>query len=182
MLSLQRGHLWLNLAGIIQLPHHKNLLRRKHLGDISHTCLVITHSVWNFVAMTKGVIRVNLNDAVKLAFARQPYHIQSKVTTLSCVEPELWQFKQIFNFPNSAVCIFSIFSNKSVKFLNKILSTAKGTSLRRTTSYTIQYDKSLTWTQKLSVISLIYRTKRKKATASALVQYWLKSVKAVRKK
>jgi len=50
---------------------------------------------------------VNLHDAVKLTYP-ESYTTESKITTLSCLQPELWQFKRIFNFPQSAI-VFLIF-------------------------------------------------------------------------
>jgi len=67
----------------------------------------------------RGHQGINLNDAVKLAVPEN-HAIEPKITTLSCVQPEFWQFKEFLNFPHRRHCNFSIFSNKSVKYKNWI--------------------------------------------------------------
>jgi len=50
---------------------------------------------------------VNLNYAVKLADPEN-HTIEPKITTLSCVQPELWQFNFLI-FPIGTIVISSIF-------------------------------------------------------------------------
>ena len=57
----------------------------------------------------RGNQGVNLDDAVKLAVPEN-HTLEPKITTLSCVQPELWQFKEFLNFPHRRHCNFSIFS------------------------------------------------------------------------
>ena len=87
-------------------------VRRIDLGYIFYTSRVVADFVSNFVAMAAGVGHPgeNLNDVVKLAIPEN-HTLESKITILSCVQPELWQFKEIWNFPHRChcTCIFLIF-------------------------------------------------------------------------
>ena len=63
-----------------------------------------------------GIRRVNLNDTVELAVP-ESHTLEPKTTTLSCIQPELCQFKEFLNFPIGAIVKFRLFRlNNSVKF------------------------------------------------------------------
>jgi len=68
----------------------KPLVRRIDLGYIFYTSRVVADFVSNFVAMAAGVGHPgeNLNDVVKLAIPEN-HTLESKITILSCVQPEL---------------------------------------------------------------------------------------------
>jgi len=56
---------------------------------------------------------VNLNDTIKLA-ETENHNLEPKVTTVSCGQLELWQFKEFLNFPHR--CYSNFFWNKSAKY------------------------------------------------------------------
>jgi len=56
----------------------------------------------------RGHPEINLNDAVKLANPDN-YTIQPKITTLSCIQLESWQFKKLQIFPIGTIVFFRVF-------------------------------------------------------------------------
>ena len=64
----------------------------------------------------RGNPGVNLNDAIKQVVPENPT-LESKITTLSCIQPELWEFKKFLNFPIGAIVKFRLLRlNNLVKF------------------------------------------------------------------
>jgi len=59
----------------------------------------------------------NVTGIVELADPEN-HTIEPKITTLSYIQPELWQFQ---NFTIETIIIFSNFPKKSVKFKNSLL-------------------------------------------------------------
>ena len=53
----------------------------------------------------KGWSEVNLNDTVELAVPENQT-LEPKITTLSSIQPKLWQFEEFLNFPHRRHCIF----------------------------------------------------------------------------
>jgi len=59
----------------------------------------------------------NVTGIVELADPEK-HTIEPKITTLSYIQPELWQLR---NFPIETMVFFRIFQKKSVKYENSIL-------------------------------------------------------------
>ena len=61
---------------------------------------------------SKGMSEPNVTGIVELADPEN-HTIEPKITTLSYIQPELWQFK---DFPIETMLIFSFFYQNSVKY------------------------------------------------------------------
>ena len=59
----------------------------------------------------KGWSEANLNDTVELAVPEN-HTLEPKITTISCIQPKLWQFEEFLNFPHRRHCIFLNLLNK----------------------------------------------------------------------
>jgi len=75
----------------------------------------------------------NVTGIVELADPEN-HTMEPKITTLSYIQPELWEFK---DFPIETMLIFSNFHQNSVKYENSLLYLSKGSSLRRTASFDV---------------------------------------------
>jgi len=66
---------------------------------------------------------------------------EPKITTVSCIQSELWQFNEILNLSHRRHCIFSRFFELMRYILNLNFLTPKGTSLAENASFDVQIDK-----------------------------------------
>ena len=69
-------------------------------------------SNWNIPTATKGMSEPNVTRIVELADPKN-HAIEPKITTLSYMQQELWQFK---DFPIETMLFFSNFHQNSVKY------------------------------------------------------------------